>query len=405
MIEMLHLVPPAGFPISLPDIGRIVMAAIRPSSGEDEFSGQIKSFTGAGHCFLFNLARTGLYFTLKAMASFADKSKQEVVLPAYTCFTVAAPVARAGLKIRLVDIDPLTMDFDYTQLKRLDFDRILAIIPSSLFGIIADWDSLEKIRQEHQVFLIDDAAQAFGSYHHGRAAGSFGDVGLYSLDRGKPLSTYLGGVLITDNDNLALKIKDLVGQMNEPGLMTSLGMLAKIIMYSLFLRPWLYWLPNSLPFLKLGQTIFDENFRIDRLSKLQSCSGLILLPKLEEVIKKRRQNGVRLCRALLASGKFQIPGSDREPLPVYLRLPLLARNKHERDLLISGLRARGIAAGLMYPATIRQIRGIEKYMATEAADFPGAQQVVDRLVTLPTHPYVGDKDIARIIDVCASIGA
>ena len=74
----------------------------------------------------------------------------------------------------------------------------------------------------------------------------------------------------------------------------------------------------------------------------------------------------------------------------------MARNKRERDLVVGVLKKNGISASIMYPSTIRQIEGIEKYLADPEDDFDGARTVVDRLFTLPTHPYVKTGDIDKI---------
>ncbi len=400
---MLYLVPPAGFPISLIDILRIIGARFSPEKYSRLFETGIKELTGTKYCFLFNFGRTALYFTLKALMELSESSKNEVVIPAYTCFTVAAPISRLGLKIRLIDIDPLTMDFNYDKLSALDYKKILAIIPSSLFGIISDWNKLRSIAEDNDVYLVDDAAQAMGSYLDNHPAGAFGDAGIFSLDRGKPLSTYLGGIMVTNNEDIAKRVEKTAVRMEMPGPMDELFLAFRIIAYALMLSPRLYWLPDKIPFLKLGQTIFDEDFKISHLSRLQKCAGSVLFSKLHSTNAIRVENAKALCKMLSDDDRYSIPGYDPNSCPVYLRLPVLARNKLERDLAVAVLKKNGISASAMYPSTIRQIKGIEKYLADPENDFTGAQSVVIRLFTLPTHPYVGAADIDKIVNCLAKI--
>jgi len=142
---MPYLLSPAGFPISFTDILKIIKARSNPEKYSEMFKTKIAEYTGTKYCLLFNLGRTALYHIIEALMELSDSSKTEIVIPAYTCFTVAAPIARLGLKIRPIDIDPMTMDFNYEKLAKLDFKKVLAIVPSSLFGIVSDWDKLLSI--------------------------------------------------------------------------------------------------------------------------------------------------------------------------------------------------------------------------------------------------------------------
>ncbi len=395
---MPYLVPPAGFPISTADIFKMLGSRFKPEANSSIFINQIKTLTGAKHCFLFNLGRTALYHALDGMMKLSDSSRDEVIIPAYTCFTVAAPVAKLGLKIRLVDIDPSTMDFDYGQLLKLNFDKVLAIVPSNLFGIVSNWDNLLPIRRDHNVFIIDDSAQAMGSRFGNRPAGSFGDAGIFSLDRGKPLSTYLGGILITNKDELAVIVEKTAKKMRQYSTAHELSALLKIIAYALMLHPRLYWLPNKMPFLNLGQTVFEPNFEIGGLSRLQKCAGAAMFHKLNHFNAIRSQNAKMIGERLSCDDRYKIPGYSENNNTIYVRLPVMARNRNERDKAIFRLSKYGIKASAMYPSTISQIPGIGRYLANQEFDFNGAQTVVDRLFTLPTHPYLTNRDVDKILE-------
>jgi len=400
---MFYLTPPAGFPISIADIYKTVKLRLNSERHTSIFAGQISELTNTKYCFFFNLGRTALYHTLKAMASLSDPSKDEVIIPAYTCFTVAAPIARLGLKIRLVDIDPITMDFNYPKMAEVNFKKVLAIVPSNLFGIIGNWDELWAIGRDQNTFIVDDAAQAMGSSFRGRLAGSLGDAGIFSLDRGKPLSTYLGGVMITSNDKIAESVRKSSEKLPPNGIIDEIMIVAKIISYALMLNPRLYWLPEQMPFLKLGQTTFEENFNIGGLSSLQECSGAVMFPKLGNINSIRHRNAGKICEQLSKDSRYRIPGYRQDDCPIYLRLPVLAGSGLERDKAIAALRKRGIKSSAMYPSTIRQIPGIEKYLASPVSDFSGAQAVIDRLFTLPTHHFVKESDISKIVDCLSGI--
>jgi len=394
---MFYLVPPAGTPVTFGDIFRIKAARMRPAAALAKFTDQIKNHTRAGHCFFVNSGRSAQTLILEALKELASSDKNEVVIPAYTCYSVPASIVRAGLKIRIVDIDPDTLDYNYDQLRNIDFSKVLALNASNLFGLVSDWDKLKILADKHDVFFIDDAAQTMGTLYRGKPSGACGDAGFYSLDRGKNLSTFAGGVLITDNDTLADKITGFTDQLKEPGLLFEAGLLAKMILYSLLLRPRLYWLPDALPFLRLGETVYDETFAITKLSKLQIAAGSVLYQKLEFFNKRRTENTRKLAEPIAGFGRYTIPGYKSDNCPAFLRLPVLADNKCERDRIMKLLKKNKIKATAMYPDIIRNIKRVEPSLVSEDSDFPGARSVVERLFTLPTHPYVRERDIKKII--------
>jgi dTDP-4-amino-4,6-dideoxygalactose transaminase len=332
------------------------------------------------------------------MKGLADYKKVEVAIPAYTCFSVPAAIIRSGIRIRLVDIDPLTMDYNYDELKASDLRNVLAIIGCNLFGILSDWNILVQIARENDLFLIDDAAQSMDSYSQNKASGNLGDAGFYSLGRGKNLSVISGGILVTGNEKIALNVSRNMKELKKNKSIYEIEMLFKIILYALFINPRLYWIPDKLPFLKLGQTIFDADFDMSDLSILQRCAGAAMFPGLKDLNAVRLKNARMIAERILNETQFQVPGFSADESPIYLRLPVLASDRRERDAAINALQQAGIKSSVMYPSTINQIDGIESHLSNPEGEFKGALTVVDRLFTLPTHNYVKDSDIDKIID-------
>jgi len=394
---MFRMIPPAGTPISLVDLIRVFFDRFS-SSTDSNLEKKLMEYTGAKRMFSVSSGQAAQYLLLRAFMNISDTEKNEVVIPAYTCYTVAASIARAGLKIHPADIDPATLDYDYEKLKETDFSKVLAINSSNLFGILSDWSMLNAVASKYSIFTIDDAAQSFGSESDGRMSGTNGDGGFYSLGRGKNLSAWAGGLLVSSNreviDELAKQVKELKGA----GLVGEITTYFKFAISSLLLRPALYRLPASLPFLKLGETVYDESFTVEKLTKMQIAAALAGLRRLDQWNKRRATNAQVLAAALTLSGKYEIPGYDSNKPVNYLRLPVLAENRQTRDEMINKLAHIGVIATRMYPTSIPQITEIQSILANKNAQFPGAKTVVDRLFTLPTHPYVRARDIERMID-------
>ena len=140
---------------------------------------------------------------LRSLARMKGDARNEVILPTYTCFSVPSSVAKAGLKIRLCDIDPRTLDYDLQKLSEIDFTNVLGIVTSNLYGIPNDLEQIGRIADAKDIYLIDDCAQCMGGQVGGKFSGTMGIAGLFSLDKGKNITSMDGGILITNSDELA----------------------------------------------------------------------------------------------------------------------------------------------------------------------------------------------------------
>ena len=121
--------------------------------------------------------------------------RREVLVPAYTCYSVPAAAAAAGLRVRLVDVDS-GGQLDPEALGRLPLERAAALVVCNLFGIAEPLGAVRELTAEAGIAIIDDAAQALGASGPDGPAGGRGDAGVLSFARGKPLSALGGGALV-----------------------------------------------------------------------------------------------------------------------------------------------------------------------------------------------------------------
>jgi perosamine synthetase len=370
------------------------------SAGDHEMAARdaLRSRFGVRHCFLFSTGRTGLVVLLRALRRLEPGDRDEVVIPAYTCYTVAAAVVRAGLRPRIVDIDPGTLDFDPQALDATTFDRVLAIVPTNLFGIPSDLRRLTSFATRLGVAVIDDAAQSMGAQIAGRLSGTWGRAGLYSLDKGKNVTAIEGGIVVTDDDMLADVIAGDLRALPAPQRGAVARDAVKMIAYAVLLRPWLYWMPNAIPQLKLGVTTYDPDILLERYHSVPAAMVLSVLRRLEVFNAHRCRIAGMLTAALENSeGLAQVrPPADAEP--VYLRYPVLVNEPSVRDRLIAALTAQGIGATRSYPACLADVPALRPHLADTSVRCPGARSVAARIVTLPTHPFVRDSDVETMRD-------
>jgi len=400
------MVSPAGVPIGFRDLRQILFRyLLRCGDPVGEFTRRVCQEFGVKNCFVICSGRAALCIILQALRKLAGKGKNEVIVPAYTCFSVAASVVRAGLKLRLCDVNPFTLDFDYEALQKVDFSRVLCLVSSNLLGLPNNLPRLTSLAKKQGIFLVDDACQAMGAKIRGKPVGTFGDVGFFSLDRGKNITAMGGGIIVTSDPHIAHEIGMQIAALQKPGFFASLWVIIKLLTYFLFLRPSLYWIPHRLPFLKLGQTFYEVQFPISGISKLQAAIALQMMEKLEEVNRIRAYNARTLIEKV---GSGSLPLYFPQPLPgsqaVFLRLPVLIWNRQAKEWVSKQMAKTGICARGMYPCPLNSIREVVEHLVLVSNnDCPNAKRLSGSILTLPTHPYVSQGDIQRMSEILVQL--
>ena len=153
------------------------------------------------------------------------------------------------------------------------------------------------------------------------------------------------------------------------------------------LRPDLYWIPQSLPFVQLGRSVFDPNFPMRALSPFQAALGRRMLGELSDITSRRRDKA-RDMLSRLGDGRDRLALDCTGRDPVYPRLPLMAGDGN-----MNGLRARGVSR--TFPQSLDRLSPLQGHLAT-GADCPGARRLAAGLVTVPTHQYLTPEDMDAI---------
>lgn len=392
-------VSPAGAPIRVSDVLASTIRLAAEPNIEAELSDAIRSRFGVRHVTLTSTGRAGLTLLLRALRRLRP-DRSEVILPSYTCFSVAASVVKAGLRPKLIDVSPATLDYEPNSLERAEFKDVLAIIATNLYGLPNDLPSLARRAREAGVFLIDDAAQAMGASVDGRPCGTFGDAGLFSFDKGKNIAAIDGGVVVSNSDEIAGSLTREAAGLRRPSPGDSVTAWAKVLAYCIFLRPRLYWVPNSIPRLGLGETVYSIDFPLDRPVRLLTSLALRMLASLDAFTAARLRRASAILDGLSDVSGVEPVRPTAAAFPAYLRLPLLARTPEIRQRLLQKLKAQGIGASGSYPASIADIPQLRVFW-TSPPDASGGRYVARHIVTLPTHPFVDATDVQRITRVAA----
>jgi len=381
--------PPVAAPSSPRDLLRGLAGIVRPGPPLVAVTNEIRRELGVDYVWLVSSGRAALTIILQALATLSTRVR--VVVPAYTCFSVPAAVARAGLQVVPCDLSTKTLDFAHDDLEaRLAEAPALCVVSAHLFGVPADVSTTAELCKKHGAFLVEDAAQAFGFQVGNSWLGTLADVGFYSFGRGKTVSAGGGGAIVCKREDLASAIDRSCAHLPRQTAFRALVHLAEAALTSLFVRSELYGIPARLPFPGLGVTRYSTDFEIAALSGAQA--GLLRSWRRKTLV----MNQARARNASVLSARLTKPsGSSR----TYLRLPVLCRSGKQRDRLCRGRLGASLGFSPMYPSAVGAIAGLGDRLTPTRC--PKADLLAERLMTVPVHPLVRCSDlqaIARVLD-------
>lgn len=208
-----------------------------------------------------------------AVAALGLKAGDEVILPAFTIISCAAAVVRAGAVPVLADCDPRTWNMDPDRVRERITPRTRAIMVVHIYGLPTDLDPILALAREHGLKVIEDAAEMHGQTYRQRPCGSFGDISTFSFYPNKHITTGEGGMLVTDDAQLAENCRSL----------------------------------RNLCFKPEQRFIHDELGWNFRMSNLQAALGVAQLERLDEFVARKRRMGARYTELLEGTAGLQLP--------------------------------------------------------------------------------------------------
>lgn len=359
------------------------------------------------------LVSSGTAALALALRSLADPSEQqEVLIPAYSCPSVASAVVRSGMKPVLCDIDPEGFKMSRQSIEALINEKTAAVIGVHLFGIAQDVAALKQLAHTRQIAFIEDACQAFGNtlpdaggvsdgkdpYAVARKyLGGFGDIGVLSFGRGKPLNLMAGGAVLVNNFKYEDPVRRQYESLPPPGRVAGgFAHFLELMLYSLFFHPRMYWIPDGLPWLKLGETVFDDTFTVKKASPWLTGLASFIRP-FSEQDRRHRLEVSEIYRQHLEPVRslFLFMPRQQDGKQALLRFPLVFKNRLQRDRILAELKENGLGATRMYPVVLSQQEGLAGFFDREKT-YPGAGRVSEGILTLPLHSFVSFRDAGKI---------
>ena len=296
----------------------------------------------------------------------------EVITTPYTFFATAGSISRLGAQPVFVDIDPKTYNINPDLIEKQITKRTKAIIPVHLYGQCADMDPILEIAQRHNLYVIEDAAQAIGAEYKGKKAGSIGHIGCLSFFPSKNLGGYGdGGMVITNDAELAEKIRVL----RVHGAKS-----------------------------KYYHSVIGCNSRLDAL---QAAVLSIKLKYLDGWSEKRRKNAEIYNQLFAADVDVVLPHVEAYNYPVAKRRgealvhiynQYIIRAKR-RDALREFLRKHSIGTEIYYPVSLH-LQKCYADLGYGQGDFPESERAVEETLALPIYPeltYEQQEDVAEAV--------
>lgn len=301
-----------------------------------------------------------------ALMALGVQAGDAVFCPTFTFAATAEIVPLFGATPVFVDVDEASFNICGESLERAiaEAKRLglspAGVISVDLFGLPADYDTIESIAKREGMWVVADSAQGYGATYRGRRTGSIGTIATTSFFPAKPLGCYGdGGAIFTEDDELA-----------------------KLI--------------DSLRVHGKGSDKYD-NVRIGLNSRLDTLQAAILLEKLaiyEDEITKRQSVAQRYTNAL--SNQISTPVVPKDCISVWAQYTLRAADGAERDRVMAALKAQGIPTAVYYPRPLHAQTVYSGY-PKDPAGLPVAERLAQTVFSLPMHPYLSNEDQDRVI--------
>lgn len=331
--------------------------------------------------------------TLALMIAARARPGLPCALPAYGCYDLATAAIGAGVRVRLYDLDPITLQPAPASLERALSGGVSALVVAHLFGVPVPMDAMRHAAGSVGALLIEDAAQGNGGTWQGRPLGAHGDLGILSFGRGKGETGGTGGALMVHSAGaLQHDLRTLMSPSHGGATIAGLKLAAQWLLG----RPALYAIPSALPMLRLGETIY----KTPTAPRAMSAGAARVLRHTRRAsageARARRANAERLLRSLGEHASVACGASARATAG-WLRFPILVDATPGQ--LAAG-RALGIIRG--YPIALRDLEPLRPLLDDLTAT-PGATRMARVLHTLPTHGLLGEGDLRALEQWLSSV--
>ncbi len=332
---------------------------LRQGPKTEEFEKGFCKRVGSKYAYAVNSGTAALHVSYLSVLKPGD----EVIAPAFTFIATASTVVYSNAKPIFADIGEETFTIDPKDVNEKISSKTKAIVPVHLFGHAADMKRLGEIAEDHDLYLVNDAAQAHGTRIDGKDVGGLDDLNCYSFYPSKNMTTGEGGMVTTNDRRFYLKGR----------LIRSHGQESKYY-----------------------HTIFGLNYR---MTEIAAVIGLNQLEKLDAFLEKRKRNAKTLTEALKKIEGIRPPiikSNVDHSFNVYSVLMDLSQFKCTRDEFVKALQAENIECRVHYPTPLTKQPVFRENFKVDKC--PVAESVSERIFSLPVHPHLSKTELEKIVE-------
>ena len=296
-----------------------------------------------------------------ALQAYGVTAGDEVITTPFTFFATAGAIARCNATPVFVDIDPITFNIDPSKIEEKITDKTKAIIPVHLYGQVSDMDGIMEVAKKHNLFVLEDAAQAIGATYKGKTVGELADAATYSFFPTKNLGAYGdAGMIVTKHEELADKMRVIRVHGSKP---------------------------------KYYHHVLGYNSRLD---EMQAAILNVKFPHLNEWSEKRRAHASRYTEMLKAAL------GDRVVTPVevegnYHVFHQYTIRVEKRDELQKFLAEQGVSTMVYYPQPLH-LQPVFKELGYKEGDFPVTEKATQEAISLPMFPELSEEQQNYVVE-------
>ncbi|MFX1535212.1 MAG: DegT/DnrJ/EryC1/StrS family aminotransferase [Promethearchaeota archaeon] len=331
-----------------------------------QFEKQFANYVGIKHAVSVNSCTAALHLAMRVLKI---KSGDEVIVPDITFAATANAPLFVGATPIFADIDEKTFNISPKDLLNKITPKTKAVIPVHYAGQPCDMKELMEIAEDYKIHIVEDCAHSLGAEYKGEKTGSFGVFGCFSFYPTKIITTLEGGMITTNDENFAKKLRVLREHgMSKTALDRELGS-------------------------ELYYDVVDLGYNY-RLTEVQSALGISQLKRVEEGIR-RRIEAANYYEELLKLDGMVLPYKAFDRSHVF-HLYVIKVEKERfgvtRDELFEKLSDNGVGVSLHY-TPLHQLSFYKKFLLTKMNKFPVAERVYNQILSLPLYPTITKKDI------------
>ena len=343
-----------------------------------KFEEMFKDYKGIKYTIALNSCTAALHLSLLAIGI---KSGDEVIVPTMTFAATANVVIHSGGIPVFADCEKNTMNIDPEDIERKITSKTRAIIPVHFAGRPCNMDVIMDIAKKHNLKIVEDCAHAIETEYHGKKAGTFGDIGCFSFYVTKNIVTGEGGMAITDNEDYAnmIKIMGLHGMSKDA------------------------WKRFSDSGYKHYQVLY-AGYKYNMMD-IQAAIGIHQLPRVDKYWERRHEIWNQYNEAFKNLPVFipaPVESNTRHAYHLYTLLLDINKINITRDEFLNEMTNNNIGVGVHYIA-LHLHPYYQKAFGYKEGDFPNAEWISDRSVSLPFSAKLTDEDIEGVIEAVVKI--